>query len=238
MFSCVSKKDVVYLQNYDNSKLAELDNYDIIIKPDDMLLINISTQTPSPEITAMYNLGGDQSSQQFARFSNTYLVDNEGYIEMPTLGRVKAAGLKKSDLKTLITNKANDLLKNPIVNIRIVNFEITVSGEVSKPGVFQIESERITIIEALAKAGDLTIFGKRNNILLIREINNKPTYNYIDITKRDFIHSEFYYLKQNDVIYVEPRQSKIDSTTFGSNVTTLVSIISFLVTTTLILTRR
>jgi polysaccharide export outer membrane protein len=139
---------------------------------------------------------------------------------MPTLGRVKVGGLKKTELNKLIKTKANEFLKNPIINIRLLNFEVTVGGEVNQPGVFQIESERITLIEALTLAGDISIYGKRNNILVVREINNKPTFNIVDITKRDFMHSDFYYLKQNDAIYVEPRKSKIDSTTFGSNITT------------------
>jgi polysaccharide export outer membrane protein len=218
--SCVSRKEMAYMQNYKNNNFSELNTYEVVIKPDDMLLIEINTEKPNPEITAMYNLTGDQSMQQFARIANTYLVDNEGFIEMPTLGRVKVGGLKKTELNKLIKTKANEFLKNPIINIRLLNFEVTVGGEVNQPGVFQIESERITLIEALTLAGDISIYGKRNNILVVREINNKPTFNIVDITKRDFMHSDFYYLKQNDAIYVEPRKSKIDSTTFGSNITT------------------
>lgn len=226
------------MQEYNNKNLDQLNDYEVIIKPDDMLLIQIKTATPNPDVTALYNLGGDQTMQQMARLTSSYLVDNLGFIEIPTIGKIKVAGLNKTALNQLIKTKATEFLKDPIVSIRILNFAITVNGEVNRPGVIQIESERITLLEALSLAGDITIFGKRDNILLLREVNNKPTFNIIDITKRDFIHSEFYYLQQNDVIYVEPRKSKIDSSTFGSNVTTLVSIISFLVTTTLIITRK
>lgn len=236
--ACVSKKEAVYLREYDDKELTDLKSFELTIKPDDALIIQIDAETPNPEITAMYNLGGSGAGGQlFASYTNTFLVNNEGFIEIPTLGKLQVSGLKRSEIEKIIIEKASVFIKNPRVIVRITNFEITVNGEVTKPGVFRIETERITLIEALALAGDLTIFGKRNNILVLREVNNKPTFNTIDITKRDFIHSDFYYLKQNDVIYVEPRKTKIDSTAIGPNVLATLQIISFLITTTLLITR-
>lgn len=113
-----------------------------------------------------------------------------------------------------------------IVNIRIMNYKITVQGEVAKPGSYTMSSERITLPEALSLAGDLTIYGKRDNIILVRETNGKKSYNRVDITKADFINSPFYYLSQNDLIYVEPNKAKANSSTFNQNTSVWISIAS------------
>jgi len=128
-------------------------------------------------------------------------------------------------------------LKDPIINIRIVNYKVSVLGEVNKPGTFQITGDRVTLLEVLANAGDLTLYGKRDNILIIRDYLGTKTYNRVDITNADFVNSPFYYLDQNDVVYVEPRKAKIDSTAIGSNVGTIISILGFVITTTILLTR-
>ena len=128
-------------------------------------------------------------------------------------------------------------VKDPVINIRILNFKISVLGEVNKPGTILVNSQRITLLEALSQSGDLTLYGKRDNILLIRDFQGTKTYNRVDITKADFVNSPFYYLDQNDLIYVEPKKSRIDATAIGPNVTTLISIASFIITTALILTR-
>jgi polysaccharide export outer membrane protein len=147
------------------------------------------------------------------------------------LGTIKVGGLTRIET----TNKIKDLLKSghisdPIVNVRLLNFKVSVLGEVSKPGVFSISGERVTLVEALALAGDLTIYGKRNSILLIREKNGVKTYEKIDITKTDFINSKNYYLSQNDVIYVEPNKTKLNSSAVGPNLTIGISALSLVVT--------
>jgi len=237
---CVSKKSVIYMQNAKNSKISELDEFNTIIKPDDLLMIQVQTTgSTNNEVVDVFNLTSSPISNlpNLSRPANTYLVDSEGFITLPTIGMVNVKNMEKSVLVDLLYEKAVKIVKKPIINVRILNFKISVNGEVHKPGVYNIETERITILEALSLAGDLTLFGKRNNILILRETDNKPIFKYIDITNTDFINSEFYYLQQNDVIHVEARKSKIDSTTFGSNVTTLVTISSFVLTTLLLLTR-
>jgi polysaccharide export outer membrane protein len=137
----------------------------------------------------------------------------------------------------MFQDKIGVFIKNPIINFRITNFKVSVQGEVNSPGSYTLNSERVTLIEALTMAKDLTIYGRRNNILLIREVEGIKTYNRIDITKADFINSPFYYLAQNDVIYVEPNKNRINAAAVGANTGVIISITSILITLiTLIIT--
>lgn len=236
--SCIPKKDVIYFQgsqNFNNSS----SNYEPLIQNDDVLYINISAK--EKKAADPFNL--DNSSQDgnsntsFGVQKQTYLVDNFGKIDFPVIGTIPVAGFSVKGLKDLLKEKLSIYLKDPVINIRIMNFKVTVTGEVQNPGVIISESERITLIEALARAGDLTLYGKRDNILIIRDFQGIKTFNRIDITKADFVNSPFYYLDQNDVVYVEPRKAKIDSTAIGSNVTTIISILGFILTATLVISR-
>jgi polysaccharide export outer membrane protein len=153
------------------------------------------------------------------------------------LGRFPVAGYTKTYLKQYLKERLAIYIQNPIINIRIANFKVSILGEVKSPGTFRFEGDRVTLLEAIAEAGDLTLYGKRQNILIIRDYLGTKTYNRVDITQADFVNSPFYYLDQNDMIYVEPRKAKIDSTAIGGNVSAIISIIGFLITTSLILTR-
>lgn len=236
--SCLSKKKMIYLQGQQSQAGSEV-NYEPQIQNDDLLSITIMSS--DPEIAAPFNLDQIQGTSTVGGtnnlFKTTYLVDSRGEIEMPVLGKVPVAGYTKSYLKQYLKDRLSVYIKDPIINIRIANFKISVLGEVKSPGTFTMQSDRVTLLEALAEAGDLTLYGKRQNILIIRDYLGTKTYNRVDITQADFVNSPFYYLDQNDVIYVEPRKAKIDSTAIGSNVSTIISIVGFLITTTLILTR-
>jgi polysaccharide export outer membrane protein len=158
-------------------------------------------------------------------------------IDFPVLGKLKISGLTRSEVTQMFQDKIGVFIKNPIINFRITNFKVAVQGEVNQPGTYTINSERVTLIEALTMAKDLTIYGKRNNILVIREIEGVKSYNRIDITKADFMSSPFYYLAQNDVIYVEPNKNRVNGAAIGSNTGVLISITSILITLiTLIIT--
>jgi len=159
-----------------------------------------------------------------------YLVDAQGTIDFPVLGKIKVSGLTRSEVLQLFQEKIEKYIKNPVVNLRIMNFKVSVQGEVNLPGTYSIASERITLIEALTLAKDLTIYGKRNNILIIRDIDGVKSYNRVDITKANFINSPFYYLAQNDVVYVEPNQSRINASVVGPNTGVIISISSLLIT--------
>jgi polysaccharide export outer membrane protein len=216
--SCSQQKYIAYYQNIDQLSTENAQkSFESQIQPDDLLLILVSAA--DPEIAAPFNLGvfvnSSTTNQSVAgqQQQQLYLVNSQGNIQFPVLGEISMAGKTKEEATTELKNKLKLYIKDAIVNIRIMNFKITVQGEVAKPGIFTIASERVTLPEALSLAGDLTIYGKRNNIILVREINNKKTFNRIDITKADFINSPFYYLSQNDLVYVEPNKGKSNTST-------------------------
>ncbi len=242
--SCISRKKIVYFQGNQDFNSSST-NFEPIIQYDDLLYINISSI--EPEASAPFNLetratvlddeltantlGGNNVSTQ----KQTYLVDNYGNIEFPIIGTVSAAGYDIKHLREILTQKLTNYIKDPVVKIRIMNYKVSVLGEVNIPGVKTNITQRITLPEALAMAGDLTMYGRRDNILLIRDFEGVKTYNRVNMTDANFVNSEFYYLDQNDVIYVEPRNAKINSTAIASNVTTIMSMITFVATLIIIL---
>ena len=158
------------------------------------------------------------------------MVDANGNIDFPVLGTLKLAGLNRIEATAKIKELLNEYIKDPIVNIRIINFKVTILVEVNRPGSYTIPNERITVLEALGLAGDMTIQAERRNVLVIREENGKKTYNRIDLTSETVFNSSIYYLTQNDVIYVEPNNSRVKSSAVGPNVSATLSVISTLVT--------
>jgi len=238
--SCVPKKEILYLQGSQNSENNST-NYEPLIQKDDLLYINISSS--QAEAVAPFNLDSQskETSSSTSGFSNqkqTYLVDNAGNIEFPIVGTLNAAGYSINEFRDLLKSKLINFVNDAVINIRIVNFKVTVTGEVGQPGVVTTGSQRFTLFDALAMSGDLTLYARRDNILIVRDFQGIKTYNRVDITKADFVNSPFYYLDQNDLIYVEPRKAKIDSTAIGANIPFIVSVIGLLLTTTLILTTK
>lgn len=240
LFSCASRKNVVYYQDIDSLQYSEITNsYEVRIQPDDLLSIVVSAD--DPEIAQPFNL----KSYNTINSRNTvdqvinqlYLVDEKGFIDFPILGNLRVSGFTRTEMLNMFKQKIGKYIKDPIVSIRIMNFKVSIQGEVSAPGTYPVSSERITLIEALTMAKDLTIYGKRNNILIIREVNGVKSYNRVDITKSDFIKSPFYYLSQNDVVYVEPNKNKINASAVGANTNVIISVTSLLITLiTLIIT--
>lgn len=239
--SCVSKKEIVYLRDYQNQTVTKnLQNYEPVIQRDDVLFIQIVTTDPATAATFNLGMGGEQMSvMNLAQGAEpfTYMVAADGTIDMPTLGKVKVEGLTKTQCRNVLEEKLTPFLKNPIINIRTINFRVSVLGEVNRPGIVTKNSDRMTILEALAGAGDLTIYGKRTNILLVREINGVQTTFTIDLTNSNFMQSPFYYLQNNDVLYVEPRAARRDSSAVGANAGIVISAISLLLTA-IVLFRR
>ena len=239
LLSCASKKKVVYLQDIDQTKSYDSSTlYEPKLQPDDLLSIIVSAE--NPELTVPFNLPQIQGNYEINNNQNgikTYLVDNFGYIEFPVIGKVKLGGLTRTEATAKLVSSVSEYIKNPIVNLRILNFKVSILGEVLKPSSFTLSSERITLLEAISMAGDLTIYGKRNNILIIREAEGKKTYNRVDITKSDFLNSPFYYLAQNDIVVVEPNKTRVNASVVGPNVTATISAISVLVTLMVVLLR-
>ena len=142
-----------------------------------------------------------------------YLVDEKGDINFPVLGKLSLGGLSRNEAIALLEDKLQDYIKDPMVTLRLTNFKISILGEVNKPGIYKIESEQISLLQAIALAGDLSINGKRSNLLLLREEGGVLTKNYIDLRSDAFFNSPYYFLKPNDVLYVEPNISKVRSST-------------------------
>ncbi len=218
--SCITKRDTLYLQadKYPISVNTTFP-FEPIIKSDNILSITVSGE--NPEAASIFNLVAINKNINSDKSVNTptnvtYLVDNSGYIEMPLLGKIYVEGLKKSQLEDLLKEKISKYIANPVLFVRILNYRLYVMGEVNRGGEQKLDSgERTTILEALSRAGDLTINGNRKKIKIIREIDGVTTVNTVDITKPDFIKSDYYYLQQNDVVYVEPNNSKITTSSIS-----------------------
>ncbi len=230
-FSCASKKDLLYLQDVSSNQEKQLDQYEPTLKTDDLLSIIISAETP--EVTIPFNMPAIQGNYEVNNNQNgikTYLIDNAGNIEFPVIGTIKLAGLTRAEAVEKIGKAVSEYIINPQVNLRILNYKVSVLGEVNRPGSFVLESERVTLLEALSRAGDLTIYGNRHNVLVIRETDGKKSFNRLDITKSDFMTSPFYYLTQNDVVVIEPNQARVNMSSYGQNLQVILGTVSLLIT--------
>lgn len=238
--SCGSKKDVVYFQDANSFEtIVETNTYVNKFKVDDEVSIFVSSL--NPEASAPFNLfrGGGEARGAGIPQQVDYLIEKDGTIDFPVLGKLKIVGLSSDELRQLLTQKLNEgYLKDPIINIRIRNFTVTILGEVRSPGTYQVNGEQITILEALGLAGDLTIKGKRNNIKVIRDFDGTIVHNTINLLSKDAMKSPVFYLTQNDVIYVEPNQSGITSSSLDSRATIAVSLASVLITSAVIFITR
>lgn len=238
--SCKAPKNVAYIQNSDSVDLSQSSFlYDARIMPKDILTITVNTV--NPEASAPFNLivstalntanGGQNIGT--SRALQTYLVDNDGTIEFPVLGNLKVGGLTKSECEKLIHDKITPYLnakENPVVTVRMASYSISVLGEVARPGSYQVSREKINILEALAQAGDLTIYGVRENVKLIREDANghKEIYT-INLNDANLLTSPYYYLQQNDILYVEPNKVKSQNSAIGQSTTLWISATSILI---------
>ncbi|WP_421802924.1 polysaccharide biosynthesis/export family protein [Flagellimonas sp.] len=235
--SCASRKDVVYFQDTGNFEtLVNNNTFVSRFKVDDLVSIHVSSL--NPEASTPFNLFRGASEGGFRAEQVDYLVDQAGEIDFPVIGKLKIEGLSPDELRVLLRDRLSVYLKDPIINIRLRNFTVTVLGEVLRPGTYPVNGEQITILEALGLAGDLTLRGVRNNVLVIRDFNGTKVYNRVDLTSKDIIKSPVYYLTQNDVVYVEPNKSGIKETSLDARSTIYVSIASVLITSTVLLLTR
>ncbi len=210
------------------------------IQPDDLL--NITVSTLNPESNLLFNSGVITTLGSTANTGNTvtkinegYLVDKNGAVNFPVLGKVVLAGLTIDEATEKMADRLQSEVKNPIVNIRILNFRVTVIGEVNQPSTFAVPTEKINIIEALGLAGDMTVFGKRENVLLIREKEGIRSTVRLDLNNKALLSSPYFYLQQNDIVYVEPVRAKAEQASLiRSNISIVLSTVSIL---SIILTR-
>lgn len=212
--SCVSSKKVVYLNNLNDTATAGLRNartdFEAPIQKNDVLSIAVGGTNPDDLATLNSGSGVIPGASAGGSTSKSigYLVEADGKIQLPFLGKVQAEGLTRMQLQDTLANKFKDYTKNPIVNIKFLNYGYSVLGEVGHPGRFDMENERTTILDAIGMAGDLTLLGKRENILVIREVNGQREFGRLNLLSKDIFKSPYFYLKTNDVVYVEPVRSK------------------------------
>ena len=239
---CQSYKKVPYLQDAlqevaaGNTGTADMPLYDARIMPKDLLTIVVSCPE-EPELAIPFNLITTNPFNQDNKYVTSqpvlqqYLVDNEGNIDFPVIGNIHIGGLTKSEAEQLIKDKLQSQFREvPIVTVRMVNYKISVIGEVAHPGTFTISNEKVNIFEALAMAGDLTIYGVRDNVKLIREDRNgHKQFVTLNLNDADLLLSPYYQLQQNDILYVTPNKTKAQSADIGTSTTMWVSGFSILV---------
>lgn len=238
--SCATRHEIVYFQDEPlTDEMAFTNNYEIKFKPADMLTIDISAQ--DPEAVAPFllspvaqNFGNTLELNRNLRVQS-YLIDVNGNIEFPVLGTLKMQGLSRVEATEMLKERLSEYIKDPIVNVRLINFTVTVLGEVNAPGTFTVQNERISLSDALGLAGDLTIYGKRDNVLLIREVDGKKRYAKFDLSSVNVLSSPNYYLTQNDVIYVEPNNARVRQSSYNQNNGIIISAVATLATIAAIL---
>lgn len=229
--SCRTSESLAYVANADSILVSQKNiDYTLRIRPNDELIITVNSLVP--EASAPFNLSPQQSLSSTDKSTSinaqiyTYIVDTEGNINFPVLGKIKAEGLTTAELRDLLTDRISKEIDSPVVRVQLANFRVNVLGEVHNPGSFQISTERCTVLDALAWADDMTEYGMRTNVLLIREENGKRAYHRLDISDGSIVDSPYYYLKQNDVIYVQPNDIKASNAKYNQNNAYKLSVIS------------
>lgn len=242
LLSCGASKreDVVYFQDIANFETQV--NTNILVtkfKVDDLIEIYVSSL--NPETSAPFNLFRGDPNRSGQPEQVDYLVDQAGEIDFPVIGKLKVVGLTPDELRMLLRDRLSEYLKDPIINIGLTNFTVTVLGNVNSPGTYPVSGElKISILEAIGLAGDLSITGVRDNVLVIRDYSGTKVYNRIDLTSKNMTKSPVYYLTQNDVVYVEPNKRGISASALDTSQKTqiAVTIFSVLLTSAVILATR
>ena len=234
---CTSYQKVPYLQNSQEVEVAagEIPLYDAKIMPKDLLTITVSTTDPQASVP--FNLTVQSAVSQNSTNLTTqptlqqYLVNNEGEIDFPVLGKLKISGMTKNECEAMLCDRLAPYLKEtPIVNVRMVNYKISVLGEVNHPGTFTVTNEKVNVLEALAMAGDMTIYGLRDNVKLVRETaDGGRDIQELDLNDANLIRSPYFYLQQNDILYVTPNKTKSRNSDIGNTTTIAISATSILV---------
>lgn len=219
--SCVvTKKSVYFTDLPDTAKLREVvpaEFKDPVIQPDDILSITVQTIDPTTtasvnQVSSMPAIGASSASTVGSQTITGFLVDKNGNVTMPMLGSMKLTGLTTYQARDLIQQRASTFFKEPTVQVRFANYKITVIGEVTRPATYTVPNEKVTLLDAIGLAGDLTIYGKRENVLLVRDNGDKKEFVRFNLNSSDVFKSPYFYLKQNDVIYVEPGKGKVAAT--------------------------
>ncbi|PTT02674.1 hypothetical protein DBR11_04200 [Pedobacter sp. HMWF019] len=235
-FSCGSTKKTIYFSDLDSSRVKQIpaaEFHEPLIQTDDILSITVQTVDPTAALPV------NQPSNPPAAIASSapgtvsgFLVDKDGYVELPMLGMIKVAGLTTVEAKKAVRAIALKYYKNPTIQLRFANFKITVLGEVAKPATYIVPNEKVSILDAISLAGDLTIYGKRQNIMLIRDYGTWKDVIRLDLGSSSLMASPYFYLKQNDVVYVEPNKAKVAVNNAPKNqfITIILAVATLIVT--------
>lgn len=233
LYSCNTIKDVVYLQGSGNSIEFNVNDKascsDVNLKSGDLLYINVNTIIPEAALPFNSITSAGKEGIQ------NYLIDIDGYINYPIIGKLHAAGMTKNEFINLLKTKLYPkfISEEPIINVRLLNFKFSVLGEVNQSGIFQVENEKLDLFEAISMAGDLTLYGRRDNVLLIRQDESglKKTYR-LDLRNKELLNSPFYYLQQNDILYIQPNKPRSRGAALGVVETLTISLLGTLISIT------
>lgn len=233
--SCSSKTSLTYFENLTESESGVLPSgdYNIKIIPDDELFITVTSMVP--EATASYNLpmanpATRENLQVYSQATQqTYIVNKQGDIKFPMLGEIHVAGMTTNELAAYLTQRISNDVEDPYVRVELINFRVNVMGEVAKPGAQKVTRERYSVLDAISDAGDLTPYGERSNVLLIREVDGKKEYHRLNLNDAAILSSPYFYLQQSDVVYVEPNRVRKDNAEYNQNNAFKVSVASAIV---------
>lgn len=232
--SCSSnKQQLTYYKDIDSMPIVQLGDYSVKIEPSDELLITVTSEDPNN--TSLFNLPLNNPATrsnlvtQTQPEQQTYTVTPDGYINFPVLGKIYVKGMTVDELRDLLIKKISPVVKDPIVNVALVNFFVNIGGEVARPGRISNTSPRLSIVDALTRAGDLTQYGRRDNVLLVREEDGELKHIRINLNKADVFSSPYYFLKQNDYIYVEPNDIRKDNAEYSQYNSYKLSVVSTVV---------
>lgn len=240
--SCATKKQVVYFQDGDELASVNIDSiyHHPKIQVNDLLKIDLTALEPESLLPFMFEKNiapnGSNSRLELLKLEG-YLVDKEGNINYPGLGKVQVRGKSTQEVQELLASRLGKFIKDVNVKVRLVNFKFTIMGEVKAPGTYTVSEETVTLPQALAMAGDLSIQGKRENLLIFRNEDGVLTSKRIDLTKTDWMNSPYYFLKQNDMVYVQPNNPRIKSAGFIGNVGSIISVVSILMSAAVLIFR-
>lgn len=235
--SCATKKQILYFQDAEalNAKSA-MEHYEPIIEKNDVLYISVSSMNVEVVEPFKRNTGENYANSQ-NQLLQGYLVDSNGTIRFPVLGEITVAGSTRAQVVTMLRDRLSEFITDVVVDVRIMNFKITVLGAVNRPGVYSIQDERVTLPQALGLAGDLSVDGKRSEIMIVREVDGKQQVAHVDLTATDFFESPFYFLKQNDLVYVQPSLKGVKKSGFIPDIPALLSLFTVVLSTVIIITR-
>lgn len=235
--SCATKRDIIYFQSdQELSDFGDTQRFEPVVEMNDVLHINVSSL--NAEVVAPFvkkQTEGISNNQN--PLLNGYLVSSAGTIQFPILGAVPVSGKTRSEIENDLKSKLSEFITDVVVDVRIMNFKITVIGGVNNPGVYTIQDERVTIPQALGLAGDLSLDGNREKIMIIREEEGKQKVTNIDITQTDLFNSPYYFLKQNDIVYVEPSLKGVKKAGFIPDIPALLSLFTVILSSVILITR-